>query len=89
MGFFVLSTDFIGKGELLLSSSSEDSPTPKLHIFWSCLKSIICFKIHSLNILLVVSDWFETKLYPTDISGRGFKCGFDIPKQSIFSVRMM
>lgn len=56
-----LSTGFIRKGGLLLSSinlfsSSEDSPTPKLHIFWSCLKSLTCFKIHSSNILLVLSN---------------------------------
>lgn len=36
-----------------------------------------------------MSDWFGMKLHPTDISGRGFKCGFDIWKQPKFSVRMM
>lgn len=54
-----LSAGFIGKGGLLLSSlslfsSSEDSPTSELDIFWSSLKTLTCFNIHSPNILLVV-----------------------------------
>lgn len=84
-----LSTGFIGKGGLLwLSSSRELTNTKTSHIL-VLFEVLISFKIHSSNILLVVSDWFDMKLYPTDTSGRGFKCGFHTPKQPIFSVRMM
>lgn len=66
-----LSAGFIGKWGLLLSSpsclcsGSEDSPTPKLHLFWSSLKSSTCFEIHSLNVLLgsVRLIWNETSSY--------------------------